>query len=138
MPTSDALPGCATRLRDEVAAGRDQADYHAVTRANERWAARVFPELLDELSGIADGANADYEELLSLNLNGHIAYIYTTTLACTQVLATGPATWDGKTYVGKTRDLSRGPLLQVLLHREYDDGSFLNEIQRMRFRRQAG
>jgi isopenicillin-N N-acyltransferase like protein len=119
----------ATRLRDEVAAGRDQADYHAVTRANERWAARVFPELLDELSGIAEGANADYEELLSLNLNGHIAYIYTTTLACTQVLATGPATWDGKTYVGKTRDLSRGPLLQVLLHREYDDGSFLNEIQ---------
>jgi isopenicillin-N N-acyltransferase-like protein len=36
---------------------------------------------------------------------------------------------DGKTYVGKTRDLSRGPLFQVLLHREYDDGTYLNEIQ---------
>ncbi|MCA1645614.1 MAG: hypothetical protein LC797_09165 [Chloroflexi bacterium] len=75
------------------------------------------------------GANVDYEELLSLNLNGHIAYVYSTMLACTQVLATGPATRDGKTYIGKTRDLKSGPLLQVLLHREFDDGSFLNEIQ---------
>jgi isopenicillin-N N-acyltransferase-like protein len=119
----------ATRLRDEIAAGRDQADYHAITRANARWVSTVYPELLDELSGIAEGANIDYDELLSLNLNGHIAYIYSTQLACTQVLATGPATVDGKTYVGKTRDLSRGPLLQVLLHRQYPDGSYLNEIQ---------
>ncbi len=119
----------ASRLRDEVAAGRDQADYHAITRKNEAWVSRTYPELLDELSGIAEGANVDYQELLSLNLNGHIAYVYSTMLACTQVLATGPATIDGKTYVGKTRDLSRGPLLQVLLHREYDDGRYLNEIQ---------
>jgi isopenicillin-N N-acyltransferase like protein len=119
----------ATRLRDEIAAGRDQADYHAITRTNERWVAKVFPELLDELSGIAEGANLDYDELLSLNLNSHIAYVYSAQLACTQVLATGPATADGKTYVGKTRDLSRGPLLQVLLHRQYPDGSYLNEIQ---------
>jgi len=85
--------------------------------------------LLDELSGIAEGANVDYAELLSLNLNGHIAYVYSAQLACTQVLATGVATIDGKTYAGKTRDLSRGPLLQVLLHRQYPDGSYLNEIQ---------
>ena len=119
----------ASRLRDDVAAGRDQADYHAITRRNERFVAKAFPELLDELSGIAEGANVDYEELLSLNLNGHIAYVYSTMLACTQVLATGDATADGKTYVGKTRDLKQGPLLQVLLHREFPDGSHLNEIQ---------
>jgi isopenicillin-N N-acyltransferase like protein len=119
----------ASRLRDDVAAGRDQADYTAVTRRNERFAAHAFPELLDELSGIAEGANVDYDELLSLNLNGHIAYVYSTTLACTQVLASGPATHDGKTYIGKTRDLKSGPLLQVLLHREFDDGGYLNEIQ---------
>src|SRR2546423_13218029 len=72
----------ASRLRDDVAAGRDQTDYHAVTRRNEKFAGRVFPELLDELSGIAEAANVDYEELLSLNLNGHIAYEYSTMLAC--------------------------------------------------------
>src|SRR6266536_1573221 len=119
----------AIRYRDEVAAGRDQADYHAITRKNAAWAGRVFPELLDELSGIAEGANCDYEELLSLNLNTHIAYVYSAMLSCTQVLATGPATANGKTYVGKTRDLSRGPLLQVLLRREYEDGTWINEIQ---------
>jgi isopenicillin-N N-acyltransferase-like protein len=119
----------ASRLRDQTAAGRDQADYHAITRANERFVGHAFPELLDELSGIAEGANVDYAELLSLNLNGHIAYVYSAQLACTQVLATGVATIDGKTYAGKTRDLSHGPLLQVLLHRQYPDGSYLNEIQ---------
>lgn len=119
----------ASRLRDQVAAGRDQADYHAVTRKNETFAARAFPELLEELTGIAEGADVAYDELLSLNLNGHIAYVYSAMLACTQVLATGPATADGKTYIGKTRDLARGPLLQVFLHREYDDGTYLNEIQ---------
>ncbi|MGI8687846.1 MAG: C45 family autoproteolytic acyltransferase/hydrolase [Thermomicrobiales bacterium] len=119
----------AARLRDEVAVGRDQADYHAITRQNAAWVERVYPELLEELTGIAEGADVNYEELLSLNLNGHIAYVYSTMLACTQVLATGPATVDGKTYIGKTRDLARGPLLQVFLHREYPDGSYLNEIQ---------
>ncbi len=119
----------ATRLRDAVAAGRDQADYHAITRRNEAWVAREFPELLDELTGIAEGAGVDYAELLSLNLNGHIAYTYSTEMQCTQVLATGPATLDGKTYQGKSRDLSHGPLLQVLMHREYEDGGYLNEIQ---------
>ena len=119
----------AARLRDQVAAGRDQADYHAITRQNEAWVAREFPELLEELHGIAAGADVDYGELLSFNLNGHMAYVYSAMLSCTQVLATGPATCDGKTYQGKTRDLSRGPLLQVLMHREYDDGTFINEIQ---------
>ncbi|HEX2988979.1 MAG TPA: C45 family peptidase, partial [Chloroflexota bacterium] len=119
----------AAKLRDEVAAGRDQANYHAITRMNEQWVSREFPELLEELTGISEGAEVDHQELLNLNLNTHIAYIYSTMLSCTQALATGPATVDGKTYVGKTRDLSRGPLLQLLLHREYPDGSYLNEIQ---------
>jgi isopenicillin-N N-acyltransferase-like protein len=118
----------AALFRDQVAAGRDQADYHALTRQNERWVATVYPELLDELSGIAEGANVDYGDLLSMNLNTHISHIYSATLACTQVLATGPATADGKTYIGKTRDLAKGPLLAVLLQREYDDGSFINEV----------
>ena len=119
----------ASTLQDEVAAGRDQADYHAITRRNERWVAREFPELLEELTGIAEGAQVDYGELLSLNLNGHLAYTYSAELQCTQVLATGSATVDGKTYQGKSRDLSRGPLLQILMHREWEDGAWINEIQ---------
>ena len=118
----------AIEFRDRVAAGRDQADYHTLTRVNERWVSMVYPELLDELSGIAEGANVDYGELLSMNLNTHISHIYSATMTCTQVLATGSATADGKTYIGKTRDLAKGPLLAVLLQREYDDGTFINEV----------
>lgn len=118
----------AMRLRDEVA-DRDQADYRAIARKNESWVAREYPELLDELHGIAEGADVDYGDLLNLNLNTHVAYTYSTLLSCTQVLATGLATADGKTYQGKTRDLRRGPLLQTLLHREYDDGTYINELQ---------
>jgi isopenicillin-N N-acyltransferase like protein len=119
----------ATKFRDAVAAGRDQANYNLITRTNEAWVAKEWPELLEELTGIAEGSGVDYVELLSLNLNGHIAYTYSTTLSCTQFLATGPATVDGKTYQGKTRDLSHGPLLQVLMHREFSDGTYINEIQ---------
>ena len=48
---------------------------------------------------------------------------------CTQVVATGSATLDGKTYMGKTRDLNRGAHGHVLLHRDDDDGTYRNEFQ---------
>ena len=74
-----------------------------------------------------------------LNLRGYtamtprneawVARAYAMVLDCTQVLATGSATADGKTYLAKTRDLTRGPIQHVLLHREFDDGTFRNEIQ---------
>ncbi|HEX2987152.1 MAG TPA: C45 family peptidase [Chloroflexota bacterium] len=119
----------ARNQRQEVASGLDQTDYNEVTRRNERWVSHEFPELLEEITGIAEGAEADYLELLSLNLNSQLSYVYSTVLECTQALAMGPATIDGKTYVGKTRDLSRGPVLQVVLHREYEDGGFTNELK---------
>src|SRR5438128_5443245 len=66
---------------------------------------------------------------MNVNTDGAYARAYAVAMECTQVIATGPATVDGKTYVAKTRDLTRGPLGQVLLHREYDDGSWHNEFQ---------
>jgi len=56
----------ASRLRDEIAAGRDQTDYAAVTRRNERFASRAFPKLL----------------------------VYSAMLACTQVLAENHSSYD--------------------------------------------
>ncbi len=64
-----------------------------------------------------------------MNLNSQLSYVWSTVEQCTQVLAMGPATVDGKTYIGKTRDLARGPVLQVVLHREYEDGGFTNEMK---------
>lgn len=121
----------ATALCDEIAAGLNRAAYRAMTLRNESWVAKVFPELLDELHGIADGAEIEYADLLDLNVNTDVAYAraYAELQDCTQILAMGPATVDGKTYVGKTRDLRLGPKRHVLLHREYDDGTYRNEFQ---------
>jgi isopenicillin-N N-acyltransferase-like protein len=92
---------------------------------------REYPELLDELHGVAEGSGVDYAELLHLNLNTDVAYAraYAMVMDCTQVLVTGSATLDGRTYVAKTRDLTQGPTGHVLLHREYADGTFRNEFQ---------
>jgi isopenicillin-N N-acyltransferase like protein len=93
--------------------------------------AHVYPELLEEIQGISDGSGIEYFDLLHLNLNTDVAYAraYAMVFDCTQVLASGAATMDGKTYLAKTRDLTRGPTRQLLLHREYDDGTYRNEIQ---------
>lgn len=121
----------ATALCDEIAAGLNRSAYRAMTLRNEAWVARELPELLDELHGIAAGAEIDYPDLLDLNVNTDVAYAraYSELQDCTQILAMGPATVDGKTYVGKTRDLRLGPKRHVLLHREYDDGTYRNEFQ---------
>jgi isopenicillin-N N-acyltransferase-like protein len=114
-----------------VPADVDLAAYHAMTRRNEAWVERVYPELLEELTGIAESSSVAYEALLHLNLNTDVAYAkaYAMVFDCTQVLVSGSATVDGKTYLAKTRDLSRGPVRQLLVHREYEDGSYRNEIQ---------
>jgi isopenicillin-N N-acyltransferase-like protein len=121
----------ASALVPRVESGFDHSAYTAMTRRNEAWVARVYPELLEELHGIAETSGLEYFDLLHLNLNTDVAYAraYSMVLDCTQVVACGHATVDGKTYLAKTRDLSRGPTQHVLVHREYDDGSSRVEVQ---------
>ena len=52
----------------------DLAAYAAMTRRNEAWVERVYPEFLEELHGLAEGSGVAYEELLHLNLNTDVAY----------------------------------------------------------------
>lgn len=121
----------ASALLPDLASGFDLQAYIAMTRRNEAWVARVYPDLLEELHGVSEASGIDYFELLHLNLNTDVAYAraYSMVLECTQVLATGSASIDGKTYLAKTRDLSRGPHRHVLLHREFPDGTYRNELQ---------
>jgi isopenicillin-N N-acyltransferase-like protein len=120
----------ASELCRQLARDFDLSAYEAMTRRNERWVATVYPDLLEELHGISESSGVDYSNLLHLNLNTDVAYAraYAMVFDCTQVVANGSATRDGKTYLAKTRDLTRGPVRQVLLHREYDDGTYRNEI----------
>jgi isopenicillin-N N-acyltransferase-like protein len=127
---ADLIAENVQRAQALVPTGFDLSGYTAMTRRNEAWVSRTYPELLEEIQGIADGSGIGYFDLLHLNLNTDVAYAraYAMVHDCTQVLASGSATVDGKTYLAKSRDLTRGPTRQVLLHREYDDGTFRNEI----------
>lgn len=118
-----------TRMQRQAGGtGPDRSDSEAVTRRNEQWVGREYPDLLEEIAGMAEGAGVDRGELLGMNLNPHLTYVHAAALECTQVLAMGSATIDGKSYVGKTRDLQRGPTRQVVLQREHADGGFTNEL----------
>lgn len=118
-------------IRERVTGGIGLLAYQAMTLRAEKWVESVFPELIEEMHGIADGSGLPYVEVLHLNLNTDVAYArsYAAVFDCTQVLATGAATVDGKTYIGKTRDLTMGAHGHVLLHREYEDGTYRKEFQ---------
>src|SRR5690349_15877324 len=64
----------ASALVPDVGSGFDLAAYTAMTRRNETWVSRAYPELLEELNGIASSSGVAYEDLLHLNLNADVAY----------------------------------------------------------------
>lgn len=102
-------------------------DYARVLARNEAFAQREAPELLQEIHGIADGADVPYEDLLLLNLPLYMVGNLMP-LDCTQILVGGPATRDGSTLVAKTRDVAHDDLRGVVLHRRYPDGRELVEV----------
>lgn len=102
-------------------------DYAHVLARNEAFAEREAPELLEEIRGIAEGADVPYNDLLLLNLPLYMVGNLMP-LDCTQILVGGPATTDGSTLVAKTRDVAHDDLRQVVLHRRYPDGRELVEV----------
>jgi hypothetical protein len=95
--------------------------------ANEAYAARHAPELLEEIAGIAEGAGADYRDVLQLNLPVFLVWNFIP-LDCTQILIGPPATTDRRTYLAKTRDVGFGRLRHAVLHRTYGDGRETVEV----------
>jgi isopenicillin-N N-acyltransferase-like protein len=94
------------------------AEAERLLAANEAYAARSAPELLEEISGIAEGAGADYRDVLQLNLPVFLVWNFIP-LECSQILVAPPATADGRTYLAKTRDVGFGQLRHVVLQRSY-------------------
>lgn len=118
-------------VRRDIAAAqpgrRKNYDYDAALRRNLAFIERTAPEVLDEIHGIADGANLPFREVLLLNVPVFIAAQFLPH-DCTQILVTPPATADGRTYLAKTRDFNRGGFRQVVLHRRFADGRELIEV----------
>lgn len=111
----------------ELSARGRQYDYDSVLKTNQAFAAEAAPEILDEVKGIAEGAEVPYRDLLLLNLPLYFIGALLP-LECTQILLAPPATANGVTLLGKTRDLGHGRLQHVMLHRRYPDGLELIEV----------
>lgn len=104
-----------------------QYDYDGVLRANQAFVSEAAPEILDEVEGIAESAEVPYQDLLLLNLPLYFIGVLLP-LECSQILVAPPATANHTTLLAKTRDLGRGRLRHVVLHRCYPDGLELIEV----------
>jgi hypothetical protein len=47
-------------VREQVTGGLNLPAYQAMMRRAEKWVEGVFPELLDEIHGVAEGSGLDY------------------------------------------------------------------------------
>ena len=79
------------------------------------------PELLEELEGIAVGAQMQFEEILALNTRFELNFIYASknqknipTDGCTSFALTPEVTKDSQTYIGQNIDINPGLELIVL------------------------
>lgn len=95
--------------------------------ANEAYAARCAPEILEEIDGIAEGAGVDYRDVLQLNLPVFLIWALMP-LDCSQILVRPPAVADGRTYLAKTRDVGCARLRHVVLQRCYSEGHETVEV----------
>lgn len=95
--------------------------------ANEAYAARCAPEILEEIGGIAEGAGVDYRDVLRLNLPVFLVWSFMP-LDCSQILVRPPAVADGRTYLAKTRDVGFARLRHVVLQRCHSEGHETAEV----------
>jgi predicted choloylglycine hydrolase len=121
------------RIRENIAVVKamnakvgNKLAYNKFVRDNYMFLSQQFPELTEEMQGIADGSDLLLEDVIELNIP---AYFMIDRFAqeCSMILARGKATTDGKTYVIKNRDM-RAPVAQIMLKRVYPDQSVVSEI----------
>lgn len=100
--------------------------YNNYLNKNRNYLENHCADLLEELQGIADGANVSYDDILLINIQ---LYFMADKLPseCTTIIARGSATLDGKTYIVKNRDM-RGEYKHIILRRRYPDGVNCTEV----------
>jgi isopenicillin-N N-acyltransferase-like protein len=82
------------------------------------------PELLDEVRGVAEGANVRFEEILALNGRGELrkGNPFERPEGCTAFSLTGEATSDGHVYCGQNWDWRVGTKDSVVMLRVVQPG----------------
>jgi isopenicillin-N N-acyltransferase-like protein len=103
-------------------------DVDGLLARNQTFIERTSPEILDEISGIADGAGVPFADVLLLNVPIFLAGQFLPQ-DCSQILLLPSVTEDGRTFHAKTRDFSHeGAFRQVVLHRHLPAGEDVIEV----------
>ncbi|MGH2561627.1 MAG: C45 family autoproteolytic acyltransferase/hydrolase [Thermomicrobiales bacterium] len=130
LARTDIATNLATVRRNLAAyAARGRAyDYDRVVARNQRFLQRTAPDVLDEIMGIADGADLPFQDVLLLNVPVFLAGQFLPQ-ECTQILLPPPVTATGRTYHAKTRDFNHeSAFRQVVLQRRDADGRETIEV----------
>ena len=100
--------------------------YSRFVKRNADFIEKNHQDIWEEMKGIAEGAEINFENILMLNIP---AYFMTQYLSqeCSMIMARGRATADGMTYVIKNRDMNTY-IDQVVIEREYPDGLKIVEV----------
>jgi hypothetical protein len=106
-----AIRRAATITKDQLPAGRSRAEQLVVAAEYRAATEEALPWLLRELDATADAAGVDRDVLFAVSVEEIWPGRDTTAIptpavrGCTDVVATGPATADGRTLVGHNNDL---------------------------------
>lgn len=103
-----------------------QTDYEELLKENLNFLKANEPAMMEEMHGIADGSKIALADIELINLPLYFVMNWLSQ-ECSSILARGFATFDGKTYLVKNRDMAN-QLEHVILHREYSNTNKLIEI----------
>jgi isopenicillin-N N-acyltransferase-like protein len=96
---------------------RKKNKLRSVAAKYEEMIQRYRPEMIEEMRGIAEGAEVDYQDILYINAFPEIVE------SCSMWVACGKATSNGETLLGmNTDEMKRTEKTQIVLFAEPDDG----------------
>lgn len=104
----------------------DWQKYDHFVEKNAAFLDKKYPELIQEMRGIAAGSEVEFNTILRLNIPAHFLADHFSQ-ECSMLLAKGPATADGNTYIVKNRDMAM-PFEQAVIYKTYPDGLKLVEV----------
>ncbi|KIX13028.1 C45 family autoproteolytic acyltransferase/hydolase [Dethiosulfatarculus sandiegensis] len=104
----------------------DRSEFWCRLKANFEFLTRTEPELVEELKGLAAGAEIDFAEILFINIPLFFVFNWLPQ-ECTMVYFGPRATADGRSYLLKNRDMGFN-LEHVILTREYGDNRSVIEL----------
>ena len=141
---SERIRRCLAEYRDIFSneTGVSWEEARAVAAGFEPEIRALRPDLIEEMQGIAEGAELPYEDILTLNCRSEVMFASASN-SCTVVAATPEVSGDGKTYLGQNwdwresgygttvvLDIDQPPMPRVLITTEagFVGGKGMNEL----------